>query len=130
MADYEEMTPKDAYIQGRLLGLNELIKILKDAVEGGGDTCSSALVKSVVMHISNEMDSIIDDLKARHGESHPALQQAVQKSVQMKQQVQQLDEEEPAAQDVRKQVQAADDLMKNLLSFKGKPARPEGPVDA
>jgi len=118
MADYEEMTPKEAYVQGRLLGLNELIKLLKDAVENGENAGSSALVKTVVIHISNEMDSIIGDLRDQHGD-HPVLRQAAQKSEEIKKQAEEMDDE-TGPQEVKKHVQAADDLMKNLVSLKSK----------
>ena len=61
-------TPKEAYIEGRLMGLNELISILKDSMEETQKLDSSVIVKSIVNHISGEMGEILDEV---HG-SHPA----------------------------------------------------------
>ena len=131
MPEYEGLTPKDAYIEGRLLGLNELIKLLKDAVEAGGDATSSALVKSVVLHISNEMESVLVVLREKHGADHPAVQKAEEQHSQVKAQAVKLQEKEPLPdQEVKEQVQAADDLMSNLISIKEKPVEEaEKPVE-
>lgn len=54
---------KSAYLEGRLLGLNELIKILKELVEREPQPESASIVRTIVEHISGEMDSIMSTLK-------------------------------------------------------------------
>ncbi|MBI5036932.1 hypothetical protein HZC09_06355 [Candidatus Micrarchaeota archaeon] len=111
-------TPKEAYIEGRLMGLNELISILKDSMESGEKIDSSLMVKSVVQHISGEMESILDDV---HG-SHPPekLAQIMEKHEQAKKEAEKVETvtSKKAPEALRKNVEAADELMKNLMALR------------
>ena len=57
------MEEKTAYLEGRLVGLSELIKILKELVEREPQPESASIVRTIVEHISSEMDSIMGTLK-------------------------------------------------------------------
>lgn len=115
--EIEERTPKEAYLYGRLLGLNELVGILKDSMESE-ENSSAQIVHSVVAHIADEMDSIIDDMKGVHGERHPILLKA-------EKEVRKMADKKPAAsedggipEELKDDVDNADDLMKSLMDLK------------
>ena len=116
----EKMTPNEAYLEGRLLGLSELIGILKDSLEGEG-AAKSPVIKSIVLHISNEMDSIISELKVKHGE-HPVLKQAEQTKEELKATAEKVAEVQPpqAQEALKKSVTTTDDLMKSLAALRQK----------
>lgn len=118
--EIEEMNPQEAYLEGRLLGLNELISILKDAMQSD-KVDQSILVKSIVTHISNEMNSILDELKEEHGE-HPIIKKVEKETARMNTEAEATEgvKDEKAVETLRKNVNVADDLMKNLLSLKEK----------
>lgn len=111
-------TPKEAYIEGRLMGLNELISILKDSMESGEKVDSSLMVKSVVQHISGEMEAILDDV---HG-SHPQERMApiMEQHAEVKKQAEKAETVtvKKAPEALRKNVEAADELMKNLMALR------------
>ncbi len=115
MASFEEQAQHQAYVEGRLLGLSQLIAVLKEAMEAEESAGSPMLLKSVVLHISNEMDSIISDLKEEHGKSHPAIVSAEKQAASISRAA-----EKPNATpaSMKKHVEAADDLMKNLLALR------------
>lgn len=119
-----ELSPTEAYLEGRLLGLSELIDILRDSLESGGEPASSAVIKSIVLHISNEMDSIIVEMKKLHGEEHPVLKQAERKTVVIEKEARKIEPATtPPAQAtaaLKKNVEAADDLMKSLMELREK----------
>ncbi len=116
--EIDEMNSQEAYLEGRLLGLNELISILKDAMQSD-KIDQSILVKSIVLHISNEMSSILNELKEEHGE-HPIIQKAEKQTEKMNSEAEATDgvKDEKAVETLKKNVNVADDLMKNLLSLK------------
>ncbi len=116
--EIEDMDSQEAYLEGRLLGLNELISILKDSMQSD-KVDQSTLVKSIVLHISNEMSSILNDLKEEHGE-HPTIQKAEKQAERMNAEAQATEnvKDEKAVETLKKNVNVADDLMKNLLSLK------------
>lgn len=58
--DFEDS--KEAYLRGRLLGLNDLVQVLKEATAKGGS--ENAISKSILEHISNEVEDILAELKA------------------------------------------------------------------
>lgn len=109
-------TPQEAYIEGRLNGLNELIGILQDAIQANNTMETSVLVKSIVEHIAAETDSILTEMQKRHGEEHPVLkkaeriQQIMEKAAEMK-------KPEAAPEVLKKNVEIADGLMKNLMEL-------------
>ncbi len=111
-------TPKEAYIEGRLMGLNELISILKDSMDESEKIDSSTIVKSIVHHISTEMGDILDEV---HG-SHPARSMAplVEKHEAVQKHAESLEDVKPAKapEALKKNVEAADELMKNLLALR------------
>jgi|YelNatPaOPRAMG01_1025707.scaffolds.fasta_scaffold03556_17 hypothetical protein len=116
--EIDEMNPQEAYLEGRLLGLNELISILKDAMQSD-KVDQSILVKSIVLHISNEMNSILNELKEEHGE-HPIIQKVEKQTEKMTSEAEATEgvKDEKAVETLKKNVNVADDLMKNLLSLK------------
>ncbi|MFA6049293.1 MAG: hypothetical protein WC792_05120 [Candidatus Micrarchaeia archaeon] len=116
MASYEEQASRQAYVEGRLLGLSQLISVLKEAMDAEENSGAPFLLKSIVMHISSEMDSILADLKREHGE-HPAIMSAEKQVAAMSQAAA---ASKPGMQQAaaKKHVEAADDLMKNLLALR------------
>ncbi|MCL5011682.1 MAG: hypothetical protein M1594_02185 [Candidatus Marsarchaeota archaeon] len=116
--EIDDMNAQEAYLEGRLLGLNELISILKDAMQSD-KVDQSILVKSIVLHISNEMSSILNELKEEHGE-HPTIQKAEKQTQKMSSEAEATEgvKDEKAVETLKKNVNVADDLMKNLLSLK------------
>jgi len=122
MPEEEDLALKEAYLEGRLLGLNELIGILKDAMEEEGST-QTAIFKSLVLHISSEMESLLAELKVTHGSSHPVIKEAVVATKAMAKEAKKIEEEAPAEQVapvVKRNVEIADDLMKNLMALREK----------
>jgi hypothetical protein len=116
--EIHDMNSQEAYLEGRLLGLNELISILKDAMQSD-KIDQGLLVKSIVLHISNEMGSILNELKEEHGE-HPVFQKAEKQTEKMNAEATEGVKDEKAVETLKKNVNVADDLMKNLLSLKEK----------
>lgn len=122
MTEIDKLTPQEAYVEGRLMGLSELVSILKDSVdsEGGTSGASNAVFKSIVLHISSEMDSIIGELKGQHGETHPVLKQAEKRVVQIEQHAEKIvaapQVKAPAA--LKKPLDMSDDLMKSLQALR------------
>jgi len=114
----EDTVSKSAYIEGRLKGLNELVGILKDSMESPDTLSSVSINKTIIRHISAEVESILADLQEHHGE-HPTLAEAqvAQKSL--------AKAAAPASKEIsipmmKKQVDAADELMQSLSQFKQK----------
>ncbi|MEM0475907.1 MAG: hypothetical protein QW343_03880 [Candidatus Norongarragalinales archaeon] len=120
MTEIEKLTPQEAYIEGRLMGLSELISILKDSMESPEGEASNAIFKSIVLHISNEMDSIISELKGAHGEAHPVLRAAEKKAAQIEQHAERVAAASPAKapQALKKPLDVSDDLMKSLQALR------------
>ncbi len=113
-------TPKEAYVEGRLLGLSELVSLLKEAMEEDEDH-AAAITKSIVQHISNETNSILDDVHGQHPTDAAALQKhqdALTSS--LRKTIQTVDKKSPeeAGPQVRKSVDAADELMKKLMALR------------
>ena len=111
------MTPQDAYLEGRLIGLNELVGILSDAMKDEGAS-QGVLVKSIVTHISNEMTAILNEMKVQHG-AHPVIKEAAAATKTMAVEAKKIKEEQ-AAPVLRKNVEVAEDLMRNLMALKEK----------
>ncbi|MEM4254816.1 MAG: hypothetical protein QXR53_00605 [Candidatus Norongarragalinales archaeon] len=103
----EDETARDAYLRGRLEGLNELIGVLKEALSGGE---VGALEKSMVEHISGELEEIIDELEGsvperqlrKVSEQHEEFKKAAEESKPLN----------------KEHVKKADELMKSLLEMK------------
>ena len=122
MAD--AISSKEAYIQGRLMGLNELIRILRESVEEDEKMEMNVLARSIIEHIASEMDEIIDEVKGvqaekkeippveiRRAEAQVDRMQAAAKTIEKK-------PPEQAPKELKKHVEAADDLMKNLMALR------------
>ena len=128
MADDEmdELTKKEAYIEGRLLGLNELIKILKDSVDEKTPMQMNSLVKSIIEHIAGEMEEIIEDMRGIHKErgNRPSsiLKNAENKVQTIADAAKKIEKKsaEAAPEELKKHVEVADDLMKNLMALRKK----------
>lgn len=101
-----------AYVEGRLAGLSELIKILKDLIQGEEKPDLNGIVKTIVLHISSEMDEIITELAKEHGER--ALGRASEKLEELK------GVESERKPDLAAHMENADDLMKDLMGLKKK----------
>ena len=117
----DDSTPREAYIRGRLEGLNELIGILKDAVSTDKPIEPNTVVKTIVLHISNEMDEIVSQMKEEHGASHPVLKRAEKESARMEKEANRIEPEneaEEVAPIMKKNVESADDLMKSLMAMR------------
>ncbi len=121
-------TPKEAYVEGRLLGLSELVSLLKEAMDEEEDH-SAAITKSIVQHISNETNSILDDVHGQHPpEAARQLQQHQDALVaNLKKTMQTVDKKsaEDAAPQLRKNVDAADELMKKLMALREQEGQPK-----
>lgn len=111
---------RTAYIQGRLLGLNELVSILKEASENEKDLASSpVLIKTLISHIASEMDEIIDEMKLEHGDMHPVIRKAEKAQAVIQREAPKAERKAPeqAGQALKKHVENADELMKNLMEL-------------
>ncbi|GEM_PF-1163871 len=112
----EDTVSKSAYIEGRLKGLNELVSILKESMDSAESPSSAAINKTIIRHIAIQVESLIADLEEHHGE-HPALaeahaaQKTIAKSVAAP-------VKEITIPMMKKQVDAADELMHSLSDFK------------
>ena len=127
MASYPDQSSCQAYIEGRLLGLSQLISVLKEAMDAEENSGAPILLKSIVLHISSEMDSILADLKREHGD-HPAIAAAEKQVAAMTQAA----ASKPGMQQAtaKKHVEAADDLMKNLLALREQEGGSSGSSEA
>ncbi|MFH1199865.1 MAG: hypothetical protein V1708_02250 [Candidatus Micrarchaeota archaeon] len=118
------LSSKEAYIEGRLEGLNELVKILSEAVTQDEQVQMNTLARSLIEHIASEMDEIIDEVKGVHverrqtppveikrAEAQVDRMQAAAKSIGNK-------TPEQAPKELKRHVEAADDLMKNLMALR------------
>jgi len=111
----EEAVSKSAYIEGRLKGLNELVGLLKESMDTTDALTAAAINKSIVNHIAAEVKSIIADLEESHG-AHPALSEAQAKQRTLAKAV--ASPKEITIPMMKQQLDAADELMRNLSEFK------------
>ncbi len=114
----EEKDAKYAYVEGRLLGLSQLVAVLREAMDAEEGASSPLLLRSLVLHISSEMESILEDLKEKHGEEHPVIQKVERKMESIAKSAQTAPETQAGAKTMKKNVEAADELMKNLLALR------------
>ena len=131
----EPQTAKEAYLEGRLLGLNRLITILKQAMK---EDQTTDIDQILVGHISHEMDAILDEMQIHHGEDNEVIAEARKKAGDLPKPSQKTEEkaeeqkeappqeesgEKEAAKtpsELKKSVEGADELMKNLMALKQK----------
>jgi hypothetical protein len=111
----DDAASRSAYIEGRLKGLNELVGILKDSMDSADALSSMAINRTIVSHISREVESIIADLEERHGE-HPVLSDAQARQKTLAKSAS--SPKEITIPLMKKQVDAADELMRSLSDFK------------
>lgn len=117
MDEGEDHTTHEAYIQGRLEGLNQLVLILKTAIEEKPAPEAAGVVRSIVVHIAQEMESIITSMKEVHGEN-PIFTATAAKSRKMSGEAAKVESEgAPAEMALKKQVVATEELMKRLLEL-------------
>ena len=108
-----EMDEKSRYIEGRLKGLYELVAILKETIDSSENVSSPVLLRSIVTHISKEVESILNEFS---DEEHPLLDEATDAHKDLKKAL--ASRKPPTMPEMKKQVDAADELMKNLMAFK------------
>ena len=108
-----------SYLEGRLMGLNELVSILREASEDEKNLSGNVLVKTLIQHIASEMDEIISEMKEEHGE-HPLLKKAEKAQAAMEKDALKTEKKQPeeAGEALKKHVETADELMKNLLELR------------
>lgn len=119
----EELSSREAYLEGRLIGLNELVLILKDAIEGKEGVDVTDIIRSIVQHIAKETDSIIEEMKETRGIPHPVIKAAEAKAVGIAREFEKLAEPvtaEVAAPALKRQVKTADELLKGLMALREK----------
>ena len=104
---------KSSYIEGRLKGLAELVTILKETIESEESPSSPILLRSIVSHISKEVESILAEYE---GHDHPLLADAAEAQKTLEKAAS--SKKAPTMPEMKKEVDAADELMKNLVSFK------------
>jgi hypothetical protein len=107
----------EAYLEGRMYGLNQLVAILKDGLGGKRSAEADEIVKSIVTHISEETTGILGEFKKAHGE-HPILERAEAVAERITAPARAVEEKSSApAPALKRQVQAADELMKRLVDL-------------
>lgn len=117
MMEEEDHPKHEAYLEGRLEGLNQLVAILRDATEDKASPEANSILRSIVVHISDETKSIIDNMKEVHGE-HPVIREATAATKKMAKEAAKVEQEqiEPAPV-LKKHVVATDELMKRLMDL-------------
>jgi methyl-accepting chemotaxis protein len=110
--------PTVDYIKGRLHGLDELVKILKDVV-ASKSTDNAAIIQVLTSHISNQLDSILQDVEGmpkEKPEHEQVAQSMAQKHEESKSKVEAAETPEDKVEEHSKTV---DDLLKDLENMKG-----------
>ena len=118
------------YVIGRLQGLNELVKILKDLVNTEG-TKDSEIIAVITNHIADQLSSVISDFDKIDVEPHhkEALAEIKEKHVEAQKPApasieEAKKQEAPAEADNKEQLEkhekTVDDLLKDLESLKTK----------
>lgn len=112
------------YVVGRLQGLNELVKILKDLVDKKGTT-SSEIVTVMTDHIADQLQSILADFEdiqvpAKHKEAFAEIKE---KHVEAVEEEPEEEEHAPltravAKEKLEKHDKTVDDLLRDLESLR------------
>lgn len=108
---------KSYYLAGRLKGLHELVSILKETVDTQESPTSPVLIRSIVAHVAKDVESIISDLEEEHAD-HPLVEAASDQHEDLKASISSTSRKAPTMPEAKKQLDAADELMKNLMAFK------------
>ncbi|MBN2518427.1 MAG: hypothetical protein JXB14_06265 [Candidatus Altiarchaeota archaeon] len=106
-----------SYVVGRLHGLNELVKILKDMVKNKKATQNAEMIEVMADHISEQLEAIIGEfegggVKPEHKEK---LAEAKEKVVQSQRKVEEAETPEEKLDEHSKTV---DELLRDLESMK------------
>ncbi len=114
------------YVIGRLQGLNELVRILKDLVSKK-DVSDSEIIGVITNHISDQLNSIIEefdnlDVEPQH---RAALTEIKEKHSDITKPPDESDEEEEPSEEgdekkIRKHEKSVDELLKDLENLKSK----------
>lgn len=106
------------YVVGRLHGLNELVKILKDLVSKKG-AGSSDVIEVITNHISDQLNSILADVDGMDvkPEHKPIVKEIKQKHEEVQKKVE--EEEPPTEEKLDQHSKTVDDLLKDLENLKG-----------
>lgn len=113
-------TEKISYLVGRLVGLNELVSILKDIVQKGNSTSGTDIAKTMIIRISSEMTQIINELKVEKGINEETLGTNDENETEKEERPVERPAAKKKAADKDKSSSNADDLMQELVNFKGK----------
>ena len=114
--DLYEDEAREAYLKGRLLGLNDLIQVLKEALSKSSG--ENAISRTIVEHISNEVEDLLTELKATLPDKElKKIEKIEQKHEEFREAIEEKKEqgEAPLTKD---EVKKADELMKRLLDLK------------
>ncbi|MEO0250589.1 MAG: hypothetical protein ABIN58_13915 [candidate division WOR-3 bacterium] len=105
------------YLIGRLQGLNELVKILKDLAESKRGAQDSEVIRVLADHISAQLTSIISDFESI--DVKPKQREAlVNIKEKHKVPVEEAAEEEIPSEKLEKHEKTVDDLLRDLESLK------------
>lgn len=118
------MTKDISYVIGRLQGLNELVRILKDLVKKEGSQ-ESETITVVVDHIAEQLESILSefddlDVKPRHKEALMELKEKHAEALKplAEEEEEAPEEEETPKEKLAKHEKTVDDLLKDLESLR------------
>ena len=122
-----DVREREAYIEGRLQGLNQLITILKESMESDSQ---APVGKIITSHMASEMQGVIKEMQALHEELgvKPGLElkSAARETEKLAAQARKIEERssEVKPQEIQQHAEAhsesADDLMSNLTSLRQK----------
>ena len=102
-------TDQESYLRGRLEGLYQLVDILRGLVESKDAEKSQDMIKTVVMHVYDELGNILDGLRDSGAITATAHKAAVKVVVTAKKEL-------PKAATAAPHVEKSKDLMKDLLN--------------
>jgi gas vesicle protein len=106
------------YLVGRLHGLNELVKILKDLV-GKKGSGSADVIEVITNHISDQLNSILAEVGKMDvsPEHKPVVKEIKQKHEETQRRVE--EEEPPTEEKLDQHSKTVDDLLRDLENLKG-----------
>ncbi len=107
MAEFDSENAREAYLRGRLEGLNELISVLKESLDSGDN---NALSKSLAGHIASELGGLIDELRGN------APRVEIKKIEAKHEELRKAGEKSPEVS--KETVKKAEDLMQSLMAIK------------
>ena len=110
-----------SYIKGRLNGLNELVKVLKEIVERKEEIKTQEIIQLITLHISAQMAAITQEL-SEAASNAPAEHANKLNEIKQKQEEKQKDSDEKPEAPVEKKVEehgkSVDDLLKDLETLR------------